>query len=101
MVTKEHPVFGAIADPTRRAILDSLRIKERPAGEIVALFPVSRPAVSKHLRILRTAGLVRERRVGRSRIYSLVPGPLREVEQWLEHYRVFWAFGWVYFLGSW
>lgn len=91
MVTKERPVFSAIADPTRRAILDSLRIKERPAGEIAALFPVSRPAVSKHLRVLRTAGLVRERRVARSRLYSLAPEPLREVEQWLEHYRVFWA----------
>ena len=90
MVTNT-PVFGAIADPTRRAILDSLRIKDRPAGEIAALFPVSRPAVSKHLRILRTAGLVRERRVAQSRIYSLAPEPLREVEQWLEHYRVFWA----------
>lgn len=88
MVIKEHPVFGAIADPTRRAILDSLRIKERPAGELATLFPMSRPAVSKHLRVLRTAGLIRERRVAQSRIYSLAPEPLREVEQWLEHYRI-------------
>jgi DNA-binding transcriptional ArsR family regulator len=91
MVTKESRVFGAIADPTRRAILDALRRGERSAGEIAALFPVSRPAVSKHLRVLRNAGLIRERRVAQSRRYSLDAGPLRAVERWLEHYRVFWA----------
>ena len=90
MVTRTL-VFGAIADPTRRAILDALRSHERPAGEIAALFPVTRPAISKHLRVLRAAGLVRERRVAQSRLYSLAAEPLREVEQWLEHYRAFWA----------
>jgi DNA-binding transcriptional ArsR family regulator len=85
------PVFSAIADPTRRAILDALRQSERSAGDIAALFSVSRPAISKHLRVLRTAGLVRERRDARSRVYSLEPAPLRQVDLWLEHYRLFWA----------
>jgi len=91
MVTQLRPVFDAIADPTRRAILDTLRRRERSAGEIAGLFPVSRPAVSRHLRVLRRAGLVRERRVAQSRLYSLDPAPLKQVERWLEHYRVFWA----------
>lgn len=91
MVTRTRPIFHAIADPTRRAILDALRHRERSAGDLAGLFPVSRPAVSRHLRVLRGAGLVRERRVARSRLYSLDPAPLREVERWIEHYRVFWA----------
>jgi DNA-binding transcriptional ArsR family regulator len=84
-------VYAAIADPTRRAILDVLRGGERSAGDIAALFPVSRPAVSKHLRVLRGAALVRERRVAQSRLYSLDAAPLREVERWLDGYRLFWA----------
>lgn len=91
MVTETPPVFAAIADPTRRAILDALRRRERSAGQIASLFPMSRPAVSRHLRVLRSAGLIRERRVAQSRFYSLDPAPLHEVERWLEHYRVFWA----------
>jgi DNA-binding transcriptional ArsR family regulator len=91
MVTQSRPIFYAIADPTRRAILDALRQRERSAGDLASLFPVSRPAVSKHLRVLRGAGLVHERRVAQSRLYSLDPAPLREVERWIEHYRVFWA----------
>jgi DNA-binding transcriptional ArsR family regulator len=91
MVTQERPVFAAIADPTRRAILDVLRRREQSAGDIAALFPVSRPAISRHIRVLRRAGLVKERRVRQSRLYSLNPAPLRQVERWLEHYRVFWA----------
>ena len=91
MVTKYHRVDGAIAEPTRRAILDSLRQRERSAGDIAALFPVSRPAISRHLRVLRGAGLVRERRVSQSRIYALDPAPLREVQAWLDHYKVFWG----------
>jgi DNA-binding transcriptional ArsR family regulator len=91
MVTHTRPVFDAIADPTRRTILDALRRRERSAGEIARLFPVSRPAVSRHLRVLRRAGLVKERRVAQSRLYSLDPAPLRQVERWLEQYRVFWA----------
>ncbi len=89
MVTEQ--VFSAIADPTRRAILDAIRGRERAAGDIASLFPVSRPAISRHLRVLRSAGLVRERRVAQARLYSLDPAPLREVDRWLDHYKVFWA----------
>lgn len=82
--------FSALADPTRRAVLDLLRQGSRPAGQIASAFPVSRPAISKHLRLLRRARLVRERREGRHRFYELNPGPLRAVDTWLEHYRTFW-----------
>jgi DNA-binding transcriptional ArsR family regulator len=91
MVTLSKSVFDAIADPTRRAILDALCNGERSAGDIAGLFPVSRPAISKHLRVLRGAKLVRERKVARSRIYALDPAPLSQVQQWLDHYRVFWG----------
>lgn len=91
MVTEAPSVFAAVADPTRRAILDALRAGERSAGELATLFPISRPAVSKHVRVLRQAGLLRERRAAQSRLYSLDPAPLRHIERWLEHYRVFWA----------
>src|SRR5713101_4553165 len=83
--------FSALADPTRRAVLDLLRVGTRPAGEIARAFPVSRPAISKHLRILRRAHLVEERREGRHRMYQLNPGPLKAVDKWLEHYRSFWS----------
>ena len=83
--------FGALADPTRRAVLDLLRAGARPAGEIARAFPVSRPAISKHLRILRRAHLVEEHREGRHRLYQLNPEPLRAVDSWLEQYRSFWA----------
>ena len=82
--------FAALADPTRRAVLDLLRHGSLPAGRIAQAFPVSRPAISKHLRLLRRAQLVRERRVGRRRLYRLNPEPLRAVDSWLSEYRVFW-----------
>jgi DNA-binding transcriptional ArsR family regulator len=91
MVTQKTAVFAAIADPTRRSILDSLRAGERSAGAIASCYRMSRPAISKHLRVLREAGLVHERRESRLRLYSLHAEPLREVEQWLDHYRVHWA----------
>ena len=91
MVTDNTLVFSAISDPTRRAILDAIRHSERSAGDIAQLFPVSRPAISRHIRVLRSAGLVRERREAQSRFYSLDPGPLREVDRWLDHYKAFWA----------
>jgi DNA-binding transcriptional ArsR family regulator len=84
-------VFRAIADPTRRAILDRLRVGRAPANDLAAGFDISRPAVSKHLRILREASLVRERREGRQRVYELTPAPLRDVVSWVESYRAFWA----------
>lgn len=82
--------FSALADPTRRAVLDLLRQGPLPAGRIAQAFPVSRPAVSKHLRMLRRARLVREQREGRHRFYELSPGPLRGVDDWLSRYRGFW-----------
>ena len=82
--------FSALADPTRRAVLDLLRQGTQPAGQIARSFPVSRPAISKHLRLLRRAHLVQERREGRLRLYQLSPEPLKAVDSWLEQYRVFW-----------
>jgi len=84
--------FVAVADPTRRAILDRLRAGGAPVAEIAAGFAMSRPAVSKHLRVLREARLVGERRGGdgRQRIYHLTPEPLREVAQWALAYQAFW-----------
>jgi DNA-binding transcriptional ArsR family regulator len=83
--------FRALADPTRRAMLDLLRAGTRPAGEIARAFRVSRPAISKHLKILRRAHLVEGRREGRHRMYQLNPEPLKAVDSWLEHYRSFWS----------
>jgi DNA-binding transcriptional ArsR family regulator len=83
--------FRAIADPTRRALLDLLLEQGSvAAGESALPFPMSRPAVSKHLRVLRDAGLVRERREGRNRYYEVNAEPLEAVDQWLASYRVFW-----------
>jgi DNA-binding transcriptional ArsR family regulator len=83
--------FQALADPTRRAVLDLLRRGSQPAGQIAGAFPVSRPAISKHLRLLRRAHLVREHREGRHRVYQLNPEPLRAVDSWIEEYRKFWS----------
>jgi DNA-binding transcriptional ArsR family regulator len=83
--------FAALADPTRRAVLDLLRAGMRPAGEIARSFTVSRPAISKHLAVLRRAHLVEERRDGRHRMYQLNPAPLKAVDSWLEQYRNFWT----------
>ena len=95
MVTKSairaKNVFGAVADPTRRAILDLLRAGELPAGELARQFRVSRPAISRHVRILKDAGLIRETRAAQSRRYSLDPQPLVELDRWLTDYRVFWG----------
>lgn len=90
MVTQEA-VFAAIADPTRRQILDLLRQGEMSAGEVAERFPVSRPAVSRHLRVLRGAGLLKEKREAQWRRYSLNPAPLAQVDRWLSAYRVFWG----------
>jgi DNA-binding transcriptional ArsR family regulator len=83
-------VYRAIADPTRRAILDRLRAGPMHVNALAADFSQSRPAVSKHLRVLRAAHLVAERRHGRERRYFLEPGPLRDVAGWVEEYRAFW-----------
>ena len=81
--------FQALADPTRRAVLDLLRRGSQPAGRIAQAFPISRPAISKHLRLLRRAHLVSERREGRNRVYQLNATPLRALDGWLESYRSF------------
>jgi DNA-binding transcriptional ArsR family regulator len=83
-------VFRAISDPTRRAILDRLRAGPAPVNALAAAFSSRRPTVSKHLRILRDARLVREERVGRERLYELDPRPLQTVAGWIEGYRAFW-----------
>ncbi|HEX2172030.1 MAG TPA: metalloregulator ArsR/SmtB family transcription factor [Dehalococcoidia bacterium] len=83
-------VFHAIADPTRRSLLDLLGEGERPVKSLAAPFAMSRPAISQHLRILQQAGLVTERRVGRERRYRLHAGPLREVRDWIQKYDQFW-----------
>lgn len=92
--SKQHvlppDVYRAIADPTRRAILDRLRSGPVPVNTLASDFSQSRPAISKHLRVLRTAHLVRERRCGRERRYYLEPEPLRDIAAWIEEYRVFW-----------
>jgi DNA-binding transcriptional ArsR family regulator len=88
--TGERDVFQALADPTRRAILSLLRHGSQPVGSIARDFPVSRPAISRHLRILREAELVSEIRVGRNRFYEINAAPLRTVDDWLAHYRHMW-----------
>jgi len=92
MVTySPEATFSALADPTRRAVLDLLRKGRQPAGQIASAFPISRPAISKHLRLLRRAHLVNEHREGRNRFYQLNPEPLKAVDSWLEQYRSFWS----------
>ena len=83
--------LAAIADPTRRELLALLAHGELAAGDLADRFPVSRPAISRHLRVLREAGLVRSRSDGRRRLYALDPTPLRELDAWLEPYRELWA----------
>ncbi len=89
---KQHDaVFRAIADPTRREILALLRNGRQTVGEIAGNFRMSRPAVSKHLRVLRSAGLVITRQDGTSRHCALNAKPLRTVNEWLHDYEAFWS----------
>ena len=83
--------FEALGDPTRRRIVELLAERERTAGELAAQFPISRPAVSRHLRVLRDHGLVRAREDAQRRIYTLEPRPLAELDEWLARYRSFWS----------
>jgi DNA-binding transcriptional ArsR family regulator len=83
-------VFRAIADPTRRAILDRLRAGAAPVNVLAEDFAQTRPAISKHLRVLREAALVTEQRSGRERLYQLEPQRLQRVASWVEGYRAFW-----------
>ena len=85
------PVFTALADPTRRAILSLLRDGEQPAGVLVDRLALPQPNVSKQLKVLHAAGMVRVRVDGPRRLYSLDPAPLAELDAWLATYRPFWA----------
>jgi DNA-binding transcriptional ArsR family regulator len=83
--------YGALAEPHRREILDLLREGERPAGELVERLALSQPGVSKHLKVLREAGLVTVRADGKRRLYALRAEPLAAVDAWLARYRAFWS----------
>ena len=83
--------FAVLAEPNRRRILDLLRERERPVGELVDALSVSQPAVSKHLRVLREAGVVDVRVDAQRRLYRVRPEPLREIDLWLAPYRAMWA----------
>jgi DNA-binding transcriptional ArsR family regulator len=85
------PLFEVVAEPNRRRILDLLIGNERAVGELVRELSVSQPAVSKHLRILRDAGLVDVRTEGQRRVYRIRPEPLRELDDWLAPYRALWT----------
>jgi DNA-binding transcriptional ArsR family regulator len=88
--SQKHDVFQAIADPTRRQVLKLLREQELPVTVISGHFPMSRTAVSKHLRILADAGLVKERKVGRETRYRLEAEPLMVLKRWLSYYERYW-----------
>jgi DNA-binding transcriptional ArsR family regulator len=84
-------MFEILAEPTRRRILDLLRERERSVGDLVTALGVSQPGVSKHLRVLREAGLVIVRQDAQRRWYRLNPAPLHEIDAWLQPYRQFWS----------
>ena len=83
--------FDVLAEPTRRRILDLILDAERPVNELVAQLDISQPGVSKHLRVLREAGLVEVRTDAQRRLYRVRPEPLAEIDAWLEPYRRLWA----------
>jgi len=83
--------YAALADPSRREILDHLRSGERTVSDLVTRLQLSQPGVSKHLKVLRTAGLVDVRPEGRRRWYALRAEPLAEVDRWLQPYRTCWS----------
>lgn len=84
-------VFHALADPTRRAIIERLMLGDVGVNELATPFPVSLPAISKHLRVLENAGLIVRRPLGRQRICSLSPEGLESAAKWLEQYQKFWT----------
>ena len=83
-------MLHALADPSRRTVLEALRAGPATAGELAARLPIARPGVSRHLRVLREAGLVEARQEAQFRVYHLRPDPLADVDQWLESYRSLW-----------
>lgn len=87
---EQNDVFFAIADPTRRSILDMLTCGNLALKDISNNFPITRTAVSKHLRILEGADLIGSKKIGRETIYQLSPKPLIEVQEWLKTFSEFW-----------
>jgi DNA-binding transcriptional ArsR family regulator len=83
--------FAVLAEPMRRRVLDLLLERPRPVGELAGLLGLSQPGTSKHLRVLRDAGLVRVRQDAQRRWYELQPGPLTAIDDWLRPYRKLWA----------
>jgi DNA-binding transcriptional ArsR family regulator len=83
-------VLRALADESRRTMLETLKSGPATAGELAALLPIAREGTSRHLRVLREAGLVQVRQEAQRRVYSLRPEPLAEVDEWLERYRALW-----------
>jgi DNA-binding transcriptional ArsR family regulator len=83
-------VLQAISDPSRRTVLDALNDGPATVGELAALLPIARPGVSRHLRVLREAGLVQVHHQAQFRVYSLSPEPLAQLDQWLARYRSRW-----------
>ena len=83
--------LAVLAEPTRRRIVDALRLAESSVGDLVGALGMSQPAVSKHLRVLRDAGVVTARTSAQQRIYRLEPGPFRELDAWLAPYRRLWT----------
>jgi DNA-binding transcriptional ArsR family regulator len=90
VVNNLDTTFAALADPTRRAILARLSTGRSSVGELASPFPVSAPAISKHLRVLEHAGLIAREKQGRVHHCRLVPGPLEHASEWIETYRRFW-----------
>jgi DNA-binding transcriptional ArsR family regulator len=84
-------VFGALADPTRRRILQELGQKERSVGELVGSLDVSQPAISKHLRVLRESGVVVSRTAAQQRFYRVEPQALAAIDEWLQPFRALWT----------
>ncbi|EDX82370.1 transcriptional regulator, ArsR family protein [Synechococcus sp. PCC 7335] len=83
-------VFAAVADPTRRSLLDHLQKGEQPVKQLAAPFDMSLPAISQHLSVLCKVGLVTQRREGRQRFYRLTPEPLKQISDWVIGYEHFW-----------
>ena len=83
-------VLQALSDASRRTVLEALSDGPATVGELAALLPIARPGVSRHLRVLRAAGLVDVRKDAQFRVYTLRPEPLAELEEWLGHYRSLW-----------
>jgi DNA-binding transcriptional ArsR family regulator len=83
--------FAVLAEPTRRRILEQLRVSERSVGELADALSVSQPTMSKHLRVLRESGVVSCRTAAQHRVYRIEPGPLQALDRWLQPYRRLWA----------